>query len=177
MMQQADDISTPSTATTSATSLVVAESLSYSYIPNSASTHDMQDDCEHLQENEASSLNKPSLKRLNSESYKTAIQNTSDNLLDNHVDTKLDQIQSYTDNLSVASNQNQYFSNTITSTVTNNNGSSVGPSASSIAAYKRQEANFYVQQVLTNLLALGVLEFESGFENAINKTFKVINAL
>ncbi len=37
---------------------------------------------------------------------------------------------------------------------------------------KRQEANFYVQQLLTDLIALGVLEYESGFENAINKTFK-----
>jgi len=37
---------------------------------------------------------------------------------------------------------------------------------------KRQEAKFYVQQILTDLVALGVLEFESGFENAINKTFK-----
>lgn len=38
---------------------------------------------------------------------------------------------------------------------------------------KRQEAKFYVQQILTDLIALGVLEYESGFENAINKTFKV----
>lgn len=38
---------------------------------------------------------------------------------------------------------------------------------------KRQEAKFYVQQVLTDLIALGVLEYDSGFENAINKTFKV----
>ncbi|CAF0718846.1 unnamed protein product [Brachionus calyciflorus] len=37
---------------------------------------------------------------------------------------------------------------------------------------KRQEANFYVQQILTDLLALGVIEYESGFENAINKTYK-----
>ncbi len=37
---------------------------------------------------------------------------------------------------------------------------------------KRQEAKFYVQQILTDLIALGVLEYESGFENAINKTFK-----
>ena len=32
-------------------------------------------------------------------------------------------------------------------------------------------------QILTNLLALGVLEFESGFENAINKTFKVLRKI
>lgn len=38
---------------------------------------------------------------------------------------------------------------------------------------KRQEANFFVHQILTDLLALGVLEYASGFENAINKTFKV----
>ncbi len=38
---------------------------------------------------------------------------------------------------------------------------------------RRQEAKFYVQQLLTDLIALGVLEYESGFENAINKTFKV----
>jgi hypothetical protein len=41
---------------------------------------------------------------------------------------------------------------------------------------KRQEAKFYVQQILTDLLALGVLEYESGFDNAINKTFKVMAA-
>ena len=39
--------------------------------------------------------------------------------------------------------------------------------------YKRQEANYYVQQILTDLLALGVLEYESGFDNAINRTYKV----
>ncbi|RNA27127.1 hypothetical protein BpHYR1_027779, partial [Brachionus plicatilis] len=37
---------------------------------------------------------------------------------------------------------------------------------------KRQEANFYVQQVLSDLIALGVLEFDSAFEAAINKTYK-----
>lgn len=40
--------------------------------------------------------------------------------------------------------------------------------------YKRQEANFYVQQILTDLLAIGVLEYESGFDNAINRTYKVV---
>lgn len=39
--------------------------------------------------------------------------------------------------------------------------------------YKRQEANYYVQQILTDLLAIGVLEYESGFDNAINRTYKV----
>ena len=42
-----------------------------------------------------------------------------------------------------------------------------------VSVTKRQEANFFVQQILTDLIALGVLEFESGFENAINKTYKV----
>ena len=42
-----------------------------------------------------------------------------------------------------------------------------------VLGFKRQEAKFYVQQVLTDLIALGVLEYDSGFENAINKTFKV----
>lgn len=47
------------------------------------------------------------------------------------------------------------------------------PSLISQMNAKRQEAKFYVQQILTDLIALGVLEYESGFENAINKTFKV----
>lgn len=42
--------------------------------------------------------------------------------------------------------------------------------------YKRQEANYYVQQILTDLLAIGVLEYESGFDNAINRTYKVRKA-
>lgn len=42
-----------------------------------------------------------------------------------------------------------------------------------LLASKRQEAKFYIQQILTDLITLGVLEYESGFENAINKTFKV----
>jgi hypothetical protein len=41
--------------------------------------------------------------------------------------------------------------------------------------YKRQEANYYVQQILTDLLAIGVLEYESGFDNAINRTYKVVD--
>ena len=38
---------------------------------------------------------------------------------------------------------------------------------------KKQEISFIIQQILTNLLACGVLEFANGFENAINKIFKV----
>lgn len=39
---------------------------------------------------------------------------------------------------------------------------------------KKQELTFIIQQILTCLLACGVLEFANGFENAINKLFKVI---
>ena len=39
--------------------------------------------------------------------------------------------------------------------------------------FKKQEISFIIEQVLTNLLACGVLEFANGFENAINKIFKV----
>ncbi len=38
---------------------------------------------------------------------------------------------------------------------------------------KRHEITFVIEQILTNLLACGVLEFANGFENAINKIFKV----
>lgn len=55
---------------------------------------------------------------------------------------------------------------------TNEINNSMSGSSSYSIGNKRQEANFYVQQVLTDLIALGVLEYESGFENAINKTFK-----
>ena len=40
---------------------------------------------------------------------------------------------------------------------------------------KKQEITFIIEQILTNLLACGVLEFANGFENAINKIFKVFN--
>jgi hypothetical protein len=38
---------------------------------------------------------------------------------------------------------------------------------------KKQEISYIIEQILTNLLACGVLEFANGFENAINKIFKV----
>ena len=38
---------------------------------------------------------------------------------------------------------------------------------------KKQEIHFIILQILTNLLACGVLEYANGFENAINKYFKV----
>ncbi len=38
---------------------------------------------------------------------------------------------------------------------------------------KKQEINYIILQVLTNLLACGVIEYSNSFENAINKIFKV----
>ena len=85
--------------------------------------------------------------KLNSESYKAAIQGSQTNMF------------SYdSPSISIPTNDLQYYHNV------NNTTSYIGG--------KRQEANFYVQQILTDLIAIGVLEYESGFENAINKTFK-----
>ena len=146
-------ISAPSTATNSATSLVVVDTLSYSYIPNSTSSHDF--DTNSLSE-QTSTL----YKNLNSDSYKIAIENATE------TSDLLDLIESKKNTTTVLpENNNNNNSNC------NNNNCFYNPLTN--FAYKRQEANFYVQQILTNLLALGVLEFESGFENAINKTFKV----
>ena len=95
-------------------------------------------------------------KNLNSDSYKIAIENTTEtndllDLIESNNNTNTVTVGCTANELNIKS-----FANPLTT-----------------LAYKRQEANFYVQQILTNLLALGVLEFESGFENAINKTFKV----
>jgi hypothetical protein len=38
---------------------------------------------------------------------------------------------------------------------------------------KKQEINYIILQILTNLLACGAIEYANGFENTINKTFKV----
>jgi hypothetical protein len=156
-------ISVQSTATNSATSLVVVDTLSYSYIPNASSTHDIENEYVNEQENQQQ-LDKMSsfYKNLNSDSYKIAIENTneSSDLLD-LIDT----------------NNNSSNKNAIQTLPNINNNNNQNLNASSSYGYKRQEANFYVQQILTNLLALGVLEFESGFENAINKTFKVLRKI
>ena len=85
--------------------------------------------------------------KLNSESYKAAIQGSQTNMFGFE-----------SPSISIPTNDLQYYHNV------NNTTSYIGG--------KRQEANFYVQQILTDLIALGVLEYESGFENAINKTFK-----
>ena len=153
-------LTTPSTATSSATSLVV-DTISYSYIPNST-----------VNESENSEF-----KKLNSESYKTAIQNASESAFE------LSDSNTPSSNNTSSGYQSQSFNKLNNNSVGNSVGSNHsncsssngggGGSANSLA-FKRQEANFYVQQFLTNLLAIGVLEFESGFENAINKTFKVI---
>ena len=140
------EISQPSTATTSATSLVVMDTISYSYIPNASSSNDID---AHFTDEPP---REKSFKNLKSESYKQAI------------DNNLWEPNEIGDNKYIASlgvNKSGQ-ANTLKTNINNQN-----------LAYKRQEANFYVQQILTNLLALGVLEFESGFENAINKTFKV----
>lgn len=150
-------LTTPSTATSSATSLVV-DTISYSYIPNST----------------ANEPENPELKRLNSESYKTAIQNASESafeLSDSNTPSSNNTSSGYQSQSFNKLNNNSVGSNH--SNCSSSNGGGGGGSANTLA-FKRQEANFYVQQFLTNLLAIGVLEFESGFENAINKTFKVI---
>jgi len=85
--------------------------------------------------------------KLNSESYKAAIQGSQTNMFGFE-----------SPSISIPTNDLQFYHNV------NNTTSYIGG--------KRQEANFYVQQILTDLIALGVLEYESGFENAINKTFK-----
>jgi len=100
-----------------------------------------------IEVNDEDDLNTDSTKtnknKLNSESYKAAIQSSHSNI---YSSSDINDIQ-------YNNNQNVFLS-------------------SSYIGGKRQEANFYVQQVLTDLIALGVLEYESGFENAINKTFK-----
>ena len=89
-------------------------------------------------------------KKLTSESYKAAMQNMSSHL---------------------------FVASSLTSSTANTN--QVNASAPQLTQQqpvpvsKRQEANFYIQQILTDLISLGVLEYESGFENAINKTYKV----
>jgi hypothetical protein len=143
-------ISAQSTATNSTTSLVVVDTLSYNYIPNASSSNDFETNSMNEQQTN------PLYKNLNSDSYKIAIENTTE------TNDLLDLIESNnTKNTKIgSSNANELSSKSFSNPLTT-------------LAYKRQEANFYVQQILTNLLALGVLEFESGFENAINKTFKV----
>ena len=147
-------ISAQSTATNSTTSLVVVDTLSYNYIPNASSLNDFETNSMNEQQQQTNSL----YKNLNSDSYKIAIENTTE------TNDLLDLIESNNNNnkntITVASTANEFSSRSFANPLTT-------------FAYKRQEANFYVQQILTNLLALGVLEFESGFENAINKTFKV----
>lgn len=104
-------------ATNSATSFIIE----YSYTQNLET-----DEITYISTNEPN--------KLNSESYKAAINNCDDNGNDKRSDASI--------------KNDDYLS-------------------------KKQEANFYVQQMLTDLLALGVMEFESAFEGAINKTYKV----
>ena len=84
-------------------------------------------------------------KKLTSESYQKAMQST--------------------DNILFANNKSTADPAASTQSINNNQ-------ANNQMSLKRQEAKFYVQQLLTDFIALGVLEYESGFENAINKTFK-----
>jgi hypothetical protein len=132
-----------STATTSATSLIM----------------------EVNNEDEAGDERQRAKKQLNSESYRAAIQNTSDIFANLSEPLTID---SCLYNVAAAAN-NKNSSNS-------NIPALFSPNQTTSLLYKRQEANFYVQQILTNLLALGVLEYESGFESAINRTFKVRTA-
>ena len=91
-------------------------------------------------------------KKLTSESYKAAMQNMSSHLF----------VASSLTNSAVNTNQ------------ANASAQQLGQQQPAPVS-KRQEANFYIQQILTDLISLGVLEYESGFENAINKTYKVNN--
>jgi hypothetical protein len=94
--------------------------------------------------------------------------NSDSNLVDNPTDEVMFDLPSNTNN---HNNNNINNTSNDTNNVNNNNNNNM---SLNLNALRRQEANFYVQQILTNLIAIGVLEYESGFENAINKTFKVI---
>jgi hypothetical protein len=88
--------------------------------------------------------------------------------LDEHIQTSIDQYQ--VGKFKISNNETATFIDDFTYQFSNN----ADLDDSNDTKYlKKQEANFYIQQFLTNLIALGVLEFESTFENAINKTFKV----
>jgi hypothetical protein len=88
--------------------------------------------------------------------------------LDEHIQTSVDQNQS--GKFKISSNDTAKFIDDFSYQFSNDLDSE---DSNDSKFFKKQEANFYIQQVLTNLIALGVLEFESTFENAINKTFKV----
>ena len=153
-------ITTPSTATNSATSLVI-EITSSTANQNEYEITNEQNSAVVISHDY--SENKNDAKRtLNSDSYKAAISN----LCDRNSVASLNELCATpnaanvtTSSSSITSNSEQ-MSNSVNQLQVN-------------LIYKRQEANYYVQQILTNLLAIGVLEYESGFENAINKTFKV----
>jgi hypothetical protein len=108
-----------------------------------------------------------------SKSNNKLITNSDNNLIDLPSDNEvMFDLASNTNN----NNNNNiiYNTNDISNVHSNNLNNNNNNMSLNITALRRQEANFYVQQILTNLIAIGVLEYESGFENAINKTFKVI---
>lgn len=152
-------ITTPSTATNSATSLVIeiTNANPNGTNENNVVAHEFIDpntilpvsESEHFGRDQSGVM----MRRLNSDSYKAAMCNFYDTSAPDLTTPAIENLSTSSSALKSGSNeQQQYQANLI---------------------YKRQEANFYVQQILTNLLAIGVLEYESGFENAINKTFKV----
>jgi hypothetical protein len=137
-------------------------------------------------------------KRLNSDSYKAAISNVCETATANNTAAAAAAAFNINDfcptpssisNMLMMKHDNNHLtcngSSSASSSSAATNSSSLAQSSSehiqqhqnslnqAHLIYKRQEANYYVQQILTNLLAIGVLEYESGFENAINKTFKV----
>jgi hypothetical protein len=151
--------STPSTATSSAASISIDTSLSQSQ------TNSENNNKENSQSNDqllistiSSRARRPSSLTINTEDVNLIVINDSKN------------------------NQNNTDQNCTTpllptplQQISNGGSQTVIESASSIFInnlIKRQEANFFVHQILTDLLALGVLEYSSGFENAINRTFK-----
>lgn len=166
----------PSTATTSATSLVMDAGNNY----GDAEAASTISEAERL----------AAFKRLNSESYKAAIQNTSDYFStelvvennNNNASNRSPMMQPASPSNFKSFSPKSHTPNTTTTTTNLNYHHSAfmqqqfGDGSSNFQfnlLYKRQEANFYVQQILTDLLAIGVLEYESGFDNAINRTYKV----
>lgn len=134
-------------ATTSATSIVIDDEITITTDGTPNGNH------------QSDKINQ--IKKLNSDSYAAAMQNNSCSAFNNDFSTNS------------ASNSNTNGLSNGHSNGATNGTSYLNATPGSNLNYKRQEANFYVQQILTNLLAIGVLEYESGFENAINKTFKV----
>jgi hypothetical protein len=145
-------LSTPPTATNSATSLVI-ETTPAASATATATTLSLGEEDQDYQKQQHESV-----KKLHSDSYEAAIQNLCDNGSSSSI---ICGANNYNNNEQQKSSPNLIVD------------VDLNQEANLNLLYKKQEANFYIQQFLTNLLALGVLEYESGFENAINKTFKV----